>query len=109
MHATDTIAAIATAPGPAGVCVVRISGPEALQVADRLTPLTSHKPSRRAAGSFFYADIIHPLTNEKIDDALVLLFHGPRSYTGEEIVEIQGHGGTLPSAPLWTSASIRTA
>jgi tRNA modification GTPase len=100
MHATDTIAAIATAPGPAGVCVVRISGPEALQVADRLTPLTSHKPSRRAAGSFFYADIIHPLTNEKIDDALVLLFHGPRSYTGEEIVEIQGHGGTLPSRRL---------
>ena len=69
-------------------------------MADRLTPLTSHKPSRRAAGSFFYADIIHPLTNEKIDDALVLLFHGPRSYTGEEIVEIQGHGGTLPSRRL---------
>ena len=100
MHATDTVAAIATAPGPGGVCVVRISGPEALQVADRLTPLTSHKPSRRAAGSFFYADIIHPLTNEKIDDALVLLFHGPRSFTGEEVVEIQGHGGTQPSRRL---------
>lgn len=96
----DTIAAIATAPGPAGVCVVRISGPEALQVADRLTPFTSHKPSRRAAGNFFYADIIHPLTNEKIDDALVLIFHGPRSFTGEEVVEIQGHGGTLPSRRL---------
>lgn len=96
----DTIAAIATAPGPGGVCVVRISGPEALLVADRLTPLTSHKPSRRAAGSFFYADIIHPLTNEKIDDALVLIFHGPRSFTGEEVVEIQGHGGTLPSRRL---------
>jgi len=100
MHATDTIAAIATAPGPGGVCMVRISGPESLQVADRLTPLTSHKPSRRPAGTFFYADIIHPLTNEKLDDALVLIFHGPRSFTGEEVVEIQGHGGTLPSRRL---------
>jgi len=96
----DTIAAIATAPGPAGVCVVRISGPDALQIADRLTPLTSHKPSRRAAGTFFYADILHPVTNEKIDDALILIFHAPLSFTGEEVVEIQGHGGTLPSQRL---------
>ena len=100
MHLNDTIAAIATAPGPAGVCVVRISGPDALHVADRLTPLTSHKPSRHAAGTFIYADIIHPVTNEKIDDALILVFHAPRSFTGEEVVEIQGHGGTLPSKRL---------
>lgn len=100
MHLNDTIAAIATAPGPAGVCVVRISGPDALHVADRLTPLTSHKPSRRAANTFFYADIIHPVTNEKIDDALMLVFQAPRSFTGEEVVEIQGHGGTLPSKRL---------
>ena len=100
MHLNDTIAAIATAPGPAGVCVVRISGPDALQVADRLIPLTSHKPSRRAAGTFFYADICHPVTNEKMDDALILIFHAPRSFTGEEVVEIQGHGGTLPSQRL---------
>ena len=100
MHLNDTIAAIATAPGPAGVCVVRISGPDALHVADRLTPLTSHKPSRRAANTFFYTDIIHPVTNEKIDDALMLVFQAPRSFTGEEVVEIQGHGGTLPSKRL---------
>ena len=69
-------------------------------MADRLTPHTSHKPSRRPAGTFFYADVIHPLNGEKIDDALVLVFHGPRSFTGEEVVEIQGHGGTLPSRRL---------
>lgn len=100
MHVNDTIAAIATAPGPAGVCVVRISGQDALLIADRLTPLTSHKPSRRAAGTFFYTEILHPVTNEKIDDGLVLIFHAPRSFTGEEVVEIQGHGGTLPSKRL---------
>ena len=96
----DTIAALATAPGPAGVCVVRISGPDALQIADRLTPHTSHKPSQRAAGTFFYADIVHPQTQEKIDDALILVFHAPRSFTGEEVVEIQGHGGSLPAQRL---------
>lgn len=96
----DTIAAIATAPGPAGVCIVRISGPDALQIADQLTPLTSHKPSRCAAGTFFYAHIVHPLTHEIIDDALILVFHAPRSFTGEEVVEIQGHGGSLPAQRL---------
>lgn len=96
----DTIAALATASGPAGVCVVRISGPDALQIADRLTPLTSHKPSKRAGGTFFYADIVHPQTHEKIDDALILVFQAPRSFTGEEIVEIQGHGGSLPAQRL---------
>jgi tRNA modification GTPase len=100
MHVNDTIAAIVTAPGPAGVCVVRISGQDAHLVADRLIPLASHKPSRHAAGTFFYADIIHPVTNEKIDDALILVFHAPRSFTGEDVVEIQGHGGTLPSQRL---------
>jgi tRNA modification GTPase len=100
MTFNDTIAAVATAPGPAGICVVRISGPEALQVVDQLTPLTSHKPSRRAGGTFFLTAIIHPQTKEKIDDALVLIFHAPRSFTGEEVVEIQGHGGTQPARQL---------
>ncbi len=100
MIVNDTIAAIATAPGPAGVSVIRISGPEALQVADRLVPLAPQKPSRHASNSFFVADIVHPLTQEKVDDAILLIFRTPRSFTGEDVVEIQGHGGTLPSRLL---------
>ncbi|MEI6644761.1 MAG: tRNA uridine-5-carboxymethylaminomethyl(34) synthesis GTPase MnmE [bacterium] len=100
MYLNDTIAALATAPGPAGVCVVRISGHDALKIADRLMPSTSHKPSERVGGTFFYTDIVHPQTHEKIDDALILVFHAPRSFTGEEVVEIQGHGGSLPSQRL---------
>jgi len=100
MYMNDTIAAIATAPGPAGVCIVRISGNEALQVADGLVPLTSHKPSRHERGTFFYADIVHPRTGEKVDDVLILVFRAPRSFTGEDVVEIQGHGGTLPARLL---------
>jgi len=100
MYSNDTIAAIATAPGPAGVCVIRISGNEALHVADGLVPLAAHKPSRHASGTFFYADIVHPRTGEKVDDVLILVFRAPRSFTGEDVVEIQGHGGTLPARLL---------
>jgi tRNA modification GTPase len=100
MYVNDTIAAIATAPGPAGVSIVRISGPEALQVADRLVPLAPQKPSRHASNSFFVADIVHPLTHDKVDDAILLIFRAPRSFTGEDVVEVQGHGGTLPSRLL---------
>jgi tRNA modification GTPase len=100
MYSNDTIAAIATAPGPAGVCVIRISGNEALHVADGLVPLAAHKPSRPASGTFFYADIVHPRTGEKVDDVVILVFRAPRSFTGEDVVEIQGHGGTLPSRLL---------
>jgi len=100
MIVNDTIAAIATAPGPAGVSIVRISGPEALQVADRLVPLAPQKPSRHASNSFFVADIVQPLTHEKVDDAIILIFRAPRSFTGEDVVEVQGHGGTLPSRRL---------
>jgi tRNA modification GTPase len=96
----DSIAALATAPGAAGVCVVRVSGPDALAVGDRLVPGTALKPSHRAAGTFFHAGIVHPETRERIDDAVVLIYRAPHSYTGEDTVEIQGHGGSVPARRL---------
>jgi len=101
---TDTIAALATAPGAAGVCVVRVSGPGALALGDRLTPSARPAPSRRPAGTFFHAVIAHPLTGERLDDALVLVFRAPRSFTGEDTIEIQGHGGLLPPRRLLEAA-----
>ena len=96
----DCIAALATAPGAAGVCVVRVSGEDALTVGDRLVPDTAVKPSQRAVGTFFHAVITHPETRERIDDAIVLIYRAPRSYTGEDTIEIQGHGGSVPSRRL---------
>jgi tRNA modification GTPase len=96
----DCIAALATAPGAAGVCVVRISGPDALTVSDRLVPETKVKPSLRAAGAFFHTDVLHPETKERLDDAVILIYRAPHSYTGEDTVEIQGHGGNVPSRRL---------
>ncbi len=94
------IAAIATAPGAAGVCVVRVSGEGALALGDRLVAPDAQKPSSRPGGSFFHSRIRHPLTGEAVDDAVLLVFRAPHSYTGEETLEIQGHGGSLPARRL---------
>jgi tRNA modification GTPase len=97
----DTIAAIATAEGPAGLAVVRISGPEAWLVAGRVARVDGAPLSGRAAGTFVRAAFVDPGSNSAIDDGVVLLFRAPASYTGEDVVELQGHGGpVLPRAVL---------
>ena len=83
-----TIAAIATAPGRGGVAVVRVSGPDAFSVASRLTG-TVPRPGRIS---------LRRLRGEGgcvIDDAVVLAFRAPHSYTGEDVVEFQCHGGAV--------------
>ena len=82
----DTIAAIATAPGRGGVAVVRVSGPDAWAVAAKVTGRTLAADD---AGRFFRARFAD------VDDGLMLVFRGPRSYTGEDAVELQGHGGSV--------------
>jgi tRNA modification GTPase len=84
----DTIAAIATAPGASGVGVVRVSGPAAADIANRLlgraaTPRHAHFAAfRDAAGDI-------------LDRGLLLFFPGPASYTGEDVLEVQGHGSPV--------------
>ncbi len=88
MSLGDTIAAVATAPGRGGVAVVRVSGPEAFQVAKRLT---GHTPKPRRVSLESISDPGSTL----IDTAVVLAFKGPHSYTGEDVVEFQCHGGSV--------------
>ena len=90
----DTIAAIATAPGAGAIAVVRVSGPDTFAIADRLFRSAPPAPSARAAGTFAHGQIHHPDSGEILDDALLLVFRAPHSYTGEDSVEIQGHGGS---------------
>jgi tRNA modification GTPase len=94
------IAALATAAGQAGVAVLRMSGPGVFDVADRLVVTTGVPPSRRPAGTFFHATIRNPVSRCTLDDALVLIFRAPRSYTGEDAVEIHGHGGSASTRRL---------
>ena len=86
---SDTIAAIATAPGKAGIAVVRVSGPEAFAIAERLTG-REVKPGR-----ITYRVLKEPDSGKILDEAVVLAFKGPKSYTGEDVIEFQGHGGSV--------------
>ena len=91
MDERETIAAVATAPGRGGVAVVRVSGPDAFAVA---TALTGRTVDASHAGRFFHANILDG-ARKVIDDGLVLVFKGPGSYTGEDVVELQTHGGSV--------------
>jgi tRNA modification GTPase len=89
----ETIAAIATPPGEGALAVIRISGPGALAVADtvfRAAKSPSAMDERRVA----FGRIIDA-HGEVIDEVLLTVFRNPRSYTGEDLVEISGHGGSL--------------
>jgi tRNA modification GTPase len=83
-----TIFALATAPGRSGVAVVRISGPEAGSALAALTGRPLPAPRRAAL-----TKLRDPRTGDVLDDALVLRFTGPASFTGEDVVELHLHGG----------------
>jgi tRNA modification GTPase len=93
-HTDDTIAAIATAPGEAGVAVVRISGPHAMSVADKVIVCKNQAPSKRTGGSFGFGKIVES-DGTVIDEIILLVMRAPHSYTGENTVEIQCHGGAM--------------
>ena len=100
MDESETIAAIATPLGRGGVAVVRVSGPGAFAVAERVS---GRHVSDADAGRFFHARF-RSAVGEAIDDGLVLVFSAPRSYTGEDVVELQGHGGTVAPRMILESA-----
>ncbi len=86
-----TIAAQATAPGEGAVAVIRISGPDAIVIAARIYsgPVASYATHTAHFGRILSAE------KQPVDDVLLLVMRAPRSYTGEDTVEIQCHGGSL--------------
>ena len=95
---SDTIAAIATAPGSAGVGIVRLSGPRALNLADAVFAGRS-QPSQMPGGRFLYGAFRGEM-GETIDEGLCLIFRAPHSYTGEDVAELQSHGSPAVLARL---------
>ncbi len=88
----STIAAIATAQAAAGLGVIRISGEDASAIADRVFSSVSGKSLQNAKGyTAFYGKVHHGET--QLDDGVALVFRGPKSYTGEDVVELSCHGG----------------
>jgi tRNA modification GTPase len=94
MRADDTIFALASAPGRAGVAVLRLSGPGA---GNALHSLTGKVPPPRVAQRARFRD---PGDGEAIDDGLALFFPAPRSFTGEEVAELHVHGSRAVVAAL---------
>ncbi len=102
----DTICAVATPSGEGGVGIVRVSGPKALPIASKIvqlrgakvfSDLTSHQ---MYLGKFLWdqyptSDQVKQGTATVLDEVLVVAMRAPRSYTGEDVVEVHGHGGPL--------------
>ena len=94
----DTIAAIATARGEAGIGIVRISGALALTIAAEVfrSP-RGVSPTQLSTHTLTYGHVVDAnASNEIIDEVLLGVMHAPRTYTGEDIVEFNCHGGTIP-------------
>jgi tRNA modification GTPase len=87
----DTIAAIATPPGEAGLGIVRLSGPEARSIARRL--FKPHRPHPDFQSHRLYLGYIIDATGASVDEVLLTVMHAPCSYTREDVVEIQCHSG----------------
>jgi tRNA modification GTPase len=99
MEMNDTIAALATPLGEGGISVIRISGENALSIATGLFhPASGTLPP--PAQKVLFGEIRDPESGQVIDEALLTYFKKPNSYTGEHVVEISGHGGTLVSTTL---------
>lgn len=92
-NATDTIAALATPVGESGIAVVRMSGPQALDI---LTSVLRAPPGRKFGAwehrRLYHGDFIES-SGERIDEVMASVMRGPESYTGEDVVEISCHGG----------------
>lgn len=101
----DTIAAIATPIGEGGIGVIRISGRSAVGVADGMFRPISGVPVHGLPAHTAHHGYAHdPITEEQIDDGVVIVFRAPSSYTGEDSVEISCHGGFVPMRKVLEAA-----
>ena len=86
----DTIAAISTALSEGAISIVRVSGDDAIEIANKCTTLDLTKCKSHTIN---YTSMIDPYTNEVIDEVLISVFKAPKTYTKEDLVEINCHGG----------------
>lgn len=99
MYIKDTIAAISTAVGEGGIGIVRISGQEAIDIADKIFKSyqqADKKLSKVNTYTAHYGHIIDPNTEQIVDEVISLVMKAPKTYTKEDVVEINCHGGVVP-------------
>jgi tRNA modification GTPase len=95
----DTIAAISTPPGRGGIGVVRLSGPQSAEILSNLAPRVDLNAVQRAQ----HVELQKIESNEFLDEAVVIYFKAPRSYTGQDVVEISCHGSPFVLSSLLRS------
>ena len=86
----DTICAISTAYVDGAISIIRLSGDQAIEIVDKISTINL---LNKASHTINYGFIIDPITNESIDEVLISIFRAPKTYTREDIVEINCHGG----------------
>lgn len=97
MYDNDTISAISTPLGEAGIGIVRLSGGDAIRIADMLFSSTTGRSIKSAKShTIFYGYIKDPETSKPVDEVLVTVMKAPKTYTKEDVVEINCHGGFVP-------------
>ena len=90
-----TIVAISTAPGIGGIGIIRMSGKESFDILDKIFKTKSGKSIVPVANAIKYGYIVNPQTHEVIDEVLVSYFMEPKSYTTENMCEINSHGSSV--------------
>lgn len=108
---TDTIAAISTPLGEGGIAIIRVSGDEAIKEVERIFR-SKTKLSEASSHTIHYGHIVDPDTKERIEEVMVSVMRAPRSYTTEDVVEINTHGGVVSMRrvmELLLKQDIRTA
>ena len=91
----DTIAAISTAPGEGAIGIVRISGEDAIRIADEVYRLKEKRLKEQPSHTIHYGHIVDPKNAEVIDEVMVTVLRAPKTFTREDVVEINCHGGIV--------------
>ncbi|MCD4785399.1 MAG: tRNA uridine-5-carboxymethylaminomethyl(34) synthesis GTPase MnmE [Candidatus Eremiobacteraeota bacterium] len=91
----DTIAAISTPPGEGGIGIVRISGDDVLEIVEKIFRGPAGNKAKVEPRKVHYGHILNPDTDERVDEVLLTYMKSPRSYTTQDVVEINCHGGPV--------------
>jgi tRNA modification GTPase len=107
MQEQDTICAVSTPPGEGGIGIIRVSGRDAVLIASGIfRPRAKSGPPFGISHTLRYGHVVDPATNELVDEALMSVMRAPATYTREDVVEINCHGGMVP---LWRTMSLLVA
>ena len=107
MHEDDTICAVSTPPGEGGIGIIRVSGRDAILIASTLfRPRNDKQLANTATHTLHYGHVVDPKMGETVDEALVSVMRAPATYTREDVVEINCHGGMMP---LWRTMALLVA